>query len=259
MQEAAGLFRAIGPGALVWYLGMLALIQATQGKAAETRATLDENDALLIDIPQGTLSEATPLCQLAFAALLIQDTERLARYYPRLIAFSGQFHDALIDRLLGEIEIMQGEWEAATAHLAAAETAARRESLEWELARILEARGNLLLAHGGRGSAASASDLLEQSRLTFQRLGNQAEARRLAERLRAISVPPPRPEFPAGLSAREAEVLRLVATGMSNRAIAQTISLSEKTVINHLTSVYGKIGVDNRAAATAFAIRHGLA
>ena len=65
--------------------------------------------------------------------------------------------------------------------------------------------------------------------------------------------------FPAGLSAREAEVLRLVVTGLSNRAIAQTLSLSEKTVINHLTSIYGKIGVDNRAAATAFAIRHDLA
>jgi DNA-binding NarL/FixJ family response regulator len=46
---------------------------------------------------------------------------------------------------------------------------------------------------------------------------------------------------------------------MSNRTIARTLSLSEKTVINHLTSIYGKIGVDNRAAATAFAVRHDLA
>ena len=58
---------------------------------------------------------------------------------------------------------------------------------------------------------------------------------------------------------REAEVLRLVAVGRSNRAIADELCLSAKTIENHLTSAYGKLGVDNRAAATAFAIRHGLA
>ena len=58
---------------------------------------------------------------------------------------------------------------------------------------------------------------------------------------------------------REAELLRLVAAGRSNREIAEALVLSEKTVETHLTSTYGKIGADNRAAATAFAVRHGLA
>lgn len=65
--------------------------------------------------------------------------------------------------------------------------------------------------------------------------------------------------LPAGLSARQAEVLRLVAAGQSNRAVAEALNISEKTVINHLTAIFQKIGCGNRAAAAAFAIRQGLA
>ena len=68
-----------------------------------------------------------------------------------------------------------------------------------------------------------------------------------------------RGRLPAGLTRREAEVLRLIAGGLSNREVADVLSLSEKTVENHLTSAYGKIGADNRAAASAFVVRHGLA
>ncbi len=87
------------------------------------------------------------------------------------------------------------------------------------------------------------------------------EARRVSDRLRELEPArsPTRRSLPAGLSQREAEVLRLVAAGKTNRQIAQILVLSEKTVINHLTTVYTKIGVDNRAGATAFAVRHDLA
>jgi DNA-binding CsgD family transcriptional regulator len=65
--------------------------------------------------------------------------------------------------------------------------------------------------------------------------------------------------LPDGLSAREAEVLRLVAGGMTNRQVAAALFLSERTVTNHLTHIFGKIGVANRSAATAYALRHHLA
>ena len=54
-------------------------------------------------------------------------------------------------------------------------------------------------------------------------------------------------------------MLKLVVQGKSNRQIAQALSLSEKTVTNYLTHIFNKTTCENRAAATAFAIRHGLA
>src|SRR5947209_3052711 len=62
-----------------------------------------------------------------------------------------------------------------------------------------------------------------------------------------------------GLTAREVEVLRLVAGGRTNIDIADELGLSEKTIAHHLTHIFNKTGSDNRAAAAAFAIRHGLA
>jgi predicted ATPase/DNA-binding CsgD family transcriptional regulator len=65
--------------------------------------------------------------------------------------------------------------------------------------------------------------------------------------------------LPAGLTAREAEVLRHLATGNTNREIAIALSLSEKTIARHLSNIYAKLDVPSRAAATAFALREGLA
>ena len=65
--------------------------------------------------------------------------------------------------------------------------------------------------------------------------------------------------LPAGLTEREAEVLRLVAAGMTNRQIATELHLSEKTVARHLSNIFTKLGVPSRAAATAFALRRGIA
>jgi DNA-binding CsgD family transcriptional regulator len=61
-----------------------------------------------------------------------------------------------------------------------------------------------------------------------------------------------------GLSARELEVLRLVASGKSNREIAAALVISEHTVARHLQNIYAKLGLPSRAAATAFAFEHEL-
>jgi two-component system, NarL family, response regulator LiaR len=61
------------------------------------------------------------------------------------------------------------------------------------------------------------------------------------------------------LTEREAEVLRLVAQGQSNAEIAATLRISEGTVKNHVCNLYGKLGVDSRAEAVAWAWRHGMA
>ena len=70
---------------------------------------------------------------------------------------------------------------------------------------------------------------------------------------------PSAPEHPAGLTSREVEVLGLAATGMTSAQIATELSLSPRTVETHLASIYHKLGVPSRAAATRFALEHGLA
>jgi len=67
------------------------------------------------------------------------------------------------------------------------------------------------------------------------------------------------PEHPAGLTSREIEVLGLVASGMSSPRIAKELYLSPRTVEAHITSIYHKIGVSSRSAATRFALEHNLA
>ena len=86
---------------------------------------------------------------------------------------------------------------------------------------------------------------------TFAELGAEP-ARREVERLLATGLPD-------GLTAREVEVLRLVATGRSNPQIATELFLSEKTVARHLSNIFTKAGVTSRTAAAAYAHEHDLA
>ncbi len=69
---------------------------------------------------------------------------------------------------------------------------------------------------------------------------------------------PRRSSWPAGLTGREVEILRLVAQGASNRAIAAQLRIAEKTVRNHVEHIYAKVGVSNRTGASLFAITHGI-
>jgi len=66
------------------------------------------------------------------------------------------------------------------------------------------------------------------------------------------------PPYPDGLTAREVEVLRVVAQGLTNEQVAERLVISPRTVDTHLTSIYGKIGVSSRVAATRYAIEHHL-
>jgi DNA-binding NarL/FixJ family response regulator len=66
------------------------------------------------------------------------------------------------------------------------------------------------------------------------------------------------PTYPAGLTAREVEVLRLVTQGLTDAQVAEQLVISPRTVNFHLSSIYGKIGVSSRAAATRYAIEQKL-
>jgi DNA-binding NarL/FixJ family response regulator len=66
------------------------------------------------------------------------------------------------------------------------------------------------------------------------------------------------PSYPDGLTAREVEVLRFIAKGLTDAQIAEQLVISPRTVKNHLASIYGKIQVSSRSAATRYAIEHQI-
>jgi len=74
----------------------------------------------------------------------------------------------------------------------------------------------------------------------------------------ATSEPAAPEPYPARMSAREVEVLRLVATGLTNAEVAERLFISPRTVNWHLGSVYRKLGLHSRTEATRFAVEHGL-
>jgi ATP/maltotriose-dependent transcriptional regulator MalT len=137
-------------------------------------------------------------------------------------------------------------------------------SLRWLargwLAAALAAARRPAEAADRRGQALALVEAIAAG-LTEARLRDAFLASPLVARLRAAPVPAavaPAVPYPAGLSAREVEVLRLVAQGETNQAIAAALSISVKTVNTHVTSILNKTGCANRAAAASFALRHGL-
>jgi HD-GYP domain-containing protein (c-di-GMP phosphodiesterase class II) len=109
--------------------------------------------------------------------------------------------------------------------------------------------------HRGALSASRAAEELERS---------CAESRLDVRCVRAVleaageSRKPVRSAWPAGLTDREVEVLRLLASGLSNKQIARTLTLSPKTAGHHVEHIYAKLQVSTRAGATLFALEHGL-
>jgi DNA-binding CsgD family transcriptional regulator/tetratricopeptide (TPR) repeat protein len=256
LERSISIFRAIGPGALIWYLGTLGFTYARLERREEAQAIGAEVMALLDALPAGTTPPGEPIGYLAALGLALDDPRFVDYAYPNLIATEARFVDMLTDRLLGEIELKRGNRDAAAERLVAADAFARREGFVSELALTLEARAALARALD-RDERASER-LLGEAEAVYRSHQNEPGLARIAETRLKSKQAVAANELPARLSAREAEVLRLVASGMSNRDIAAALFLSEKTIENHLTSIYSKLNVENRAAATAFAVRRGI-
>ena len=151
----------------------------------------------------------------------------------------------------GAVLLAEGEPEAALAALREAHAGWLRLGTPYEAART-----RVLVARACRdlGDPDGADLELDAALATFERLGavpDAARARRLVAR--------PDSTPPGALSRREREVLALVATGRTNRAVASELHISEKTVARHLSNIFTKLDVSSRAAATAWAYEHDLA
>jgi DNA-binding NarL/FixJ family response regulator len=123
---------------------------------------------------------------------------------------------------------------------------AQQATYEAALARLLLARACAAL---GDDEAAAAEESAGQAALALLRTSEAEQPQTAAS---------PSGVRPMGLSAREVQVLRLISTGLTNRAIAERLVLSERTVDRHVSNILGKLGAATRTAATAFAFEHGL-
>ncbi|MGN6699970.1 MAG: AAA family ATPase, partial [Thermomicrobiales bacterium] len=157
-------------------------------------------------------------------------------------------------RLLGELATAIGQHTEAQTHLSEALALADAGAAPSERALPLLALAELHAASGNREQAAAR--LAEARTLLLPLAARPALARAdaLAARL-AATTPTTRP---AGLSAREVEVVRLVAEGLTNAQIAARLYLSPRTVDQHLRSIFNKLGVENRTAAARWAAEHAL-
>lgn len=118
----------------------------------------------------------------------------------------------------------------------------------YEVARACTLLGR---AYEALGDHDAANAELSAARESFRRLGATVDAREVTALLGDRSPP-------AGLTAREIEVLVLVAEGRTNREVAAELVLSEKTIARHLSNIFAKLGVSTRTEASAFAFEHRL-
>jgi DNA-binding CsgD family transcriptional regulator len=228
----------------------LALLRFAQGRA---RAALGALSLAVADESASRLRRARLLAAQVEVAIAAGELDTAGTAAVELEAIAGDFGTPALVAAAGTA---RGALRLAGGDAAGSIEPLRLACATWQELRLpyetAQARMLYGVAVGRQGHADDARFELRAAQAAFERLGAVVEARRAAELLAA-----PR-GLPGGLSAREAEVLRLVAGGRTNREIATALTLSEHTVARHLQNIFAKLGVSSRSAATAFAVEHGL-
>jgi DNA-binding NarL/FixJ family response regulator len=155
---------------------------------------------------------------------------------------------AMADHATGAVQLAAGETADALVHLRAASVVWLRLNVPYEAARSAVLIGRACAALDDSIAAALEYD---NARAVFESLGAAPDLQRARE---LASGPPAK----GTLSARELEVLDLVAKGKTSREIASMLTISEHTVRRHIENTFAKLGVNSRAAAIAYAYEHDL-
>jgi DNA-binding CsgD family transcriptional regulator len=173
--------------------------------------------------------------------------EAARRAYDELVELRGACAPDVIGTVLahalGAIELAARNPELALRPLRAACSEWRAIGSRYECARA-----RLLMGHAYRAVGDEDGAKLELAAARAELAGMGAPADAFGDE----------PKARHGLTPRELEVLALVATGRTNRVIAEDLSVSDKTVARHVANIFAKLGVNSRAAATAYAYDHGL-
>ncbi len=252
----AGRPERVGP----WQPGLVAVL-AELGMESEARRELARLAAEGIDGFRDSLWLAT-LVYLTDASAALGDEAMAAILYPELEPLSGG--NVMIghlvacygaaDRYLGMLAATLGDSEGAERHFEAAlELNRRMEASTW-VAHTAYEYARTLLGQGDDGRER-AEALLGEADALAEQIGMAA----LLGKIRSLGVVPAEDGLPDGLSPREAQIIELVARGLSNREIGEALTISEHTAANHIRSILRKTGCANRTEAASYAHRHGLA
>jgi DNA-binding CsgD family transcriptional regulator len=241
-REANELGREPQPG--------LSLLRLAQGRVESAMASIGR----VLDEAEDPISRSRVLGPYVEVALVSDDvpagkaaTVELAEIAADL---GSPFLLAVAESVTGSVLLAEDAPRDALVSLRRAWLRWRDLEAPYEAARV---RACIARACRALGDAEGAEMELDAARLIFERLEAGPDLRRVAE-LSQIGKPP----VVGGLTARELEVLTLVASGMTNRAMAMELVISEKTVASHIAHIFTKLGLTSRAAATAYAYEHDL-
>ncbi|HEX2362916.1 MAG TPA: LuxR C-terminal-related transcriptional regulator [Jiangellaceae bacterium] len=228
----------------------LALLRLAQGKTDAAIATIRR----VLDEASSQAQRPWLLSACAEIGLAAQDVKAARAAADELAEFAAgrdaPWLEAMSAHATGAVLLAEGDARAALATLRRAWTIWQAVDAPYEGARVRALMGQACRVLGDEDGALLEFDA---SRWVFQQLGAAPDLARVEALLRPAST-----AAPGGLTTRELQVLRLVATGRTNRAIAADLFLSEKTVARHISNIFTKLGISNRAAATAYAYEHDL-
>lgn len=241
-QMVSRLGRAPQPG--------LARLRLAQGQVKAAEASI----RLAMDEAKERTARARLLPAYVEVMLAAEDIDAAAAAALELAEIAADMSSpwlaAMAAQANGSVLLAGGDAKAALAKLREAWLLWRELDAPYEGA---QARSLIGLACRLLGDEDTAQMELDAARWVFSQLGavvDLATVDRLSKKDDS--------KAPGGLTAREMEVLRLIAAGMTNRAIAADLFLSEKTVARHVSNIFTKLGVTSRSAATAFAFQNEL-
>ena len=228
----------------------MALLRLAEGNVSAARASirrmLDES------IPQ--LTRPTILAAAVDVLVAAGDIPAARAASDELAGVAAAMDVPLLNAISayasGSVFLAASEWRPALIELRRACNRWRDLGIPYDVAR---SRVGMALACRGLGDDDAADLELAAAAATFVELG----ARPDLARVEALMSAPPAVGSDR-LTKRECEVLRLLASGMSNRDIAATLTISEHTVARHVQNIFTKLGLASRSAATAYAFQHGL-
>ncbi len=228
----------------------LALLRLAQGQVDAAQAAIRR----VVDETEGRAARSRLLGPYVEIMLAQNDVAAARRGAEELCEIAARLDIAFLHALAAQataaVLVAEGEVRSALPVLRKAWAAWRDIEAPYDAARVRLLIGRACQALGDRDTAEMEFDA---ARLGFQQLGAAIDV----AKVEAFASKAP-PGGPRGLTARETEVLTLVATGKTNREISSALVISEHTVARHVQNIFAKLDVSSRTAASAFAFEHGL-